>query len=989
MAAQTDKPKLPEPTEEDVRILNERISRGRALEAEGRFAEAIPLAKDVLKLRTRFRGPSHWLTQASERYVRMLERVAALPPADQAKIAESIRLESEAKNLGWQERYAAALPLLRRALDVRRQALGEDDGASADMLCKAGICLAHDGHVMEAEEFTRRAVAIDRRLHGDEDFDTLWTYLSLANILNLREQFVQSEALYRFTLEGFRRWRGPQDKLVAQISHNLAICLFEQGESTAAEPILRHSLVYFEKPGERSELATAYDDLGKCLAAQRKYAEAETCFRRALEVSELARGANHLLTAGYYAHLANALSAQSRYADAEAAARRGVKVHNERGAKDFSAARTREALAVALDGQRRFDQAEPVWREALALFRADVGEDHLRTVSASVGLALNLQAQGRIADAEALLESAAKHFEAVRPQVRFGGLERACLLAERTPWPALAACRLHVGKGQGAWQAFEANLARGLLDELRFQVFNPDERRRDAELANRVDRFDQQISILAEVDHLAKDAQEKLDNLRRQRDSAHSEMARYRAETIVKYGSDTGEAYELARIQANLPQATALVAWLDYPFEPKARHLSETHCASLVRRTGPPIWIALPGSGPDGTWSDDDRQLAKHTRDAFAADPNTPAGAAYESLARRLCAQRLAPLEAHLKGDGIFPPVRHLLVLPSAGMAGVPVEALSDQFTVSYAPSGTVCAWLAEKHKDHRSDRIPGTVPKLLALGDPVFQTPAEKQRRANGSPEDAVAALSPLVLYRGRSLAQLPATRCEVEEIGCLFSREARTELLGSDASEQRLAQLASSGALRSFRYLHLATHAEVDDQAPMRSALVLSQDSLPDPVGQVLADREVMDGRLTAEQIRRTWKLDADLVTLSACQTGLGRYGGGEGYVGFSQALLLAGARSLVLSLWKVNDEATRLLMVRFYQNLLGKRENGKGPLSKAEALREAKMWLRNLTPADIAALERGTTRPRTVAPTPSTVRSFRHPHYWSAFILIGDPE
>ena len=79
--------------------------------------------------------------------------------------------------------------------------------------------------------------------------------------------------------------------------------------------------------------------------------------------------------------------------------------------------------------------------------------------------------------------------------------------------------------------------------------------------------------------------------------------------------------------------------------------------------------------------------------------------------------------------------------------------------------------------------------------------------------------------------------------------------------------------------------------------------------------------------------------MVTLSACQTGLGPYRGGEGYLGFAQALFLAGGRSLVLSLWKVDDTATALLMRRFYEGLLGRRAGLDRPLPKAEALREAK--------------------------------------------------
>lgn len=237
-----------------------------------------------------------------------------------------------------------------------------------------------------------------------------------------------------------------------------------------------------------------------------------------------------------------------------------------------------------------------------------------------------------------------------------------------------------------------------------------------------------------------------------------------------------------------------------------------------------------------------------------------------------------------------------------------------------------------------------------------------------------------------------MAGTRREVEAIARLF-QEPQT-LLGSDASEQNLQELAASGRLRQFRFLHLATHGEMKDDLPMQSALILSQDNLPDQVEQYLAGKEVYDGRLTAEQILQTWELDADLVVLSACESGLGKRAGGEGYLGFSQALFLAGARSLVLSLWKVDDTATALLMTRFYQNLLGKREGLDRPMPKADALREAKDWLRSLTApeiekleANLAAVARGTPRERRPAGTSQAAKPFEHPYYWAAFILIGE--
>ena len=383
----------------------------------------------------------------------------------------------------------------------------------------------------------------------------------------------------------------------------------------------------------------------------------------------------------------------------------------------------------------------------------------------------------------------------------------------------------------------------------------------------------------------------------------------------------------------------------------------------------------------------------------------------------RLARQRLAPVEAYLARHHAG--IRHLVVLPSVQMAAIPIETLTARYSISYAPSGTMFAWLQERTA--AASQLPrSAAANLLALGDPAFAhvaarratpplplpdrgvlvnrvVPGSNAKTAGIQVDDVLlnyagiplnknqdmldvikklsgngSATIPVQVWRdGRQLEvqvrpgrlgvyfpndpapvaiaarrsaedllrrtlrsdrfdSLPGTRREVEAIAGLFTANGSKaeKLLGADANERQLDRLAHTNQLRSFRYVHLATHAKPDPRGGMQSFLALA----PGLNASGSADELAFPyGRLTAEQILRDWKIAADLVTLSACETGLGKQSGGEGYIGFAQALFLAGARSLVLSLWQVDDTATSLLMTRFYQNLLGRRPEQDQPMPK----------------------------------------------------------
>lgn len=287
----------------------------------------------------------------------------------------------------------------------------------------------------------------------------------------------------------------------------------------------------------------------------------------------------------------------------------------------------------------------------------------------------------------------------------------------------------------------------------------------------------------------------------------------------------------------------------------------------------------------------------------------------------------LAPIEPALKGTAA------LVIVPDGALAYVPFETLGGQRSlvartaVSYASSASALAAL------RREDASPaGAVKTLVAFGDPVFDAVAASGR----------SALAASHAERGFSFARLLHARAEVTAIANLFPTGRRQVYLGAGADEDAVKQ----ATLAQYRYVHFATHGALDEDIPARSGLLLGR-------GPASAE----DGLLQTREVLRL-RLNADLVTLSACSTGLGRLVDGEGVLGLTRAFLYAGARSVVVSLWNVNDAATAELMRAFYQGL------SRG-LPKARALQAAKLRLAN-----------------------GANRLWRHPYYWSAFVLIGEP-
>lgn len=281
-------------------------------------------------------------------------------------------------------------------------------------------------------------------------------------------------------------------------------------------------------------------------------------------------------------------------------------------------------------------------------------------------------------------------------------------------------------------------------------------------------------------------------------------------------------------------------------------------------------------------------------------------------------------------------------------------EALSDaaqphQYLAEWKPLHTTLSTTVFGELK-RLRNLNRTAPRFLlaAFGDPVYHLTDENPKGEN--PKQRIRS----TVKQGFDFQPLPATRREVEMITGLFPGNS-TAYLGIAATEENARSIPPETQL-----VHFSTHAFFDEIAPLNSAVVLS---ISEPSAS-----EGENGLLQAWEIFEGVRLDANLVVLSACESGLGKERGGEGLIGLTRAFQYAGARSVMASLWKISDRTTAELMVRFYRHL----KEGK---PKDEALRAAQMEL-------IRGPIQVTNEKGEVEEIDASA-----PYYWAAFQIYGD--
>ncbi|MBU0487272.1 MAG: CHAT domain-containing protein [Bacteroidetes bacterium] len=288
--------------------------------------------------------------------------------------------------------------------------------------------------------------------------------------------------------------------------------------------------------------------------------------------------------------------------------------------------------------------------------------------------------------------------------------------------------------------------------------------------------------------------------------------------------------------------------------------------------------------------------------------------------------------------------IENLIIIPDKSLSEIPFETLLTANSGNISNAGKL-PWLLKKYS------ISYAYSATL-----YFRTFSEKPANKTSADLLAIAPVFDNVEGRfpdGSKAAAIPGTGREVDQIAELFRANKKnvSVKLRGDANEQFM----KSGGLSRYRILHIATHGFVNSEKPELSGIVLVADSGSTSGSQM--GEEADDGNLYQGEILNL-KLNADLVVLSACETGLGKMHKGEGVIGLTRSLLYAGTNNIVVSLWPVADESTAQLMVSFYDNLLRQKDEN---TTLAGAFRTAKLKL----------IEGGT---------------YSHPFFWSPFVLVG---
>jgi CHAT domain-containing protein/Tfp pilus assembly protein PilF len=885
----------------------------------GEYAKAEPLYERALSIYEKALGP----TNPSVAYV--LANLSALYNAtgDYAKAEPLIRrsLSNFEKTLGPYHAevgtalshlgalyensgdYAKAEPIFQRSLSIFEKSVGSDHPLVAGAVNNLAHLYEKMGNYSRAEPLYQRSLSIREKAFGPNHPEVAGALNNLAALYDSKNEYGKAEPLYQRSLSIKEKAFGPDSPDVALALNNLAGLYVNQGDYARVEPLIQRSFAIFEKTlgPNHPDMATALNNLAYVYYTRGDYAKAELLFQRSLLIREIALGSDHPDLATTLSNLAALYGAKGETQRAI-----GYQVRcNDSADRSFT-----RNLSTGSESQRVFyiKQTAKYTDTTLSLHAQQAPDD---LAARRMAMKVILQRKGRALDATA---------DAV------AALRRRASPEDQKIIDRLADARAHLsratlgGPGRESIEKHKSDLK--ALDEVVEKL--------EAELSDRSVEF------------------------------------RVQATPVT-----------IELVQKSLPARTALIEYAAYrTFDPKTKRdeaFGTTHYSAYVLQDkGEVLWVELGEAKPiddainslrDALRKDEDKPLSNIDRDV-------------KPLARKVDELMMRPVRRLLgtTNDVFLSPDGAINLLPFAALVDEKGEYLIKRYHFTYLTSGRDLFRLQERlpsktamtivanpdygpmSSDATGRGLKTSKPHLAVVG---------KVKPANAINPEATPLKA--IDFSQVEFPPLAGTEQEARALKALMP-EAMT-LLHEQATK------AAVERVNAPSILHVATHGffledlvvgtATDDGgvAVGRSPGMSPAMRVENPLlrsGLALAGANLHksghdNGILTAFEVSGLNLWGTKLVVLSACETGVGEVKNGDGVYGLRRALVLAGSESQLLSLWKVDDEGTRNLMIDYYRRL----KSGQG---RSEALRQTQLKM-------LSSKDR------------------QHPYFWASFIESGE--
>ncbi|MCA2881010.1 MAG: tetratricopeptide repeat protein [Microcystis sp. M046S1] len=324
-------------------------------------------------------------------------------------LAEAERLNQQVIQLYQQGKYNEAIPLAEQALAIRKKVLGDNHPDTAQSLNNLAELYTVQGRYSEAEPLYKQALAIIKQQLGDNHPYTATSLNNLALLYQSQGRYSEAEPLYKEALAIRKQQLGDNHPDTAASLNNLAELYRVQGRYSEAEPLYKQALAIWKKQlgDNHPDTAISLNNLAGLYESQGRYSEAEPLYKQALAIRKQQLGDNHPSTATSLNNLAGLYESQGRYSEAEPLYKQALAIRKQQlGDNHPSTATSLNNLAFLYQSQGRYSEAEPLYKQALAIRKQQLGDNHPSTATSLNNLAGLYQSQGRYSEAEPLYKEA-------------------------------------------------------------------------------------------------------------------------------------------------------------------------------------------------------------------------------------------------------------------------------------------------------------------------------------------------------------------------------------------------------------------------------------------------------------------------------------------------------------------------------------------------------------------------------------------------------